>query len=195
MRFSLIPLALIIIPIAEIAAFIVIGDAIGVLPTLAMVLVTAVIGSALLRWQGIGILNRIRMETDAGRIPGRDLVHGAMILVAGVLLLTPGFVTDTLGFLLFVPAIRDGAWKLLKDKITIVGSRTVFTGAGGPRGPSAGPRGGPGGARGQGPVFDLDESDYRDDGPRRPNPDSPWREDGQTIENRADSRSGSEPDR
>ena len=89
MRFSLIPLALIVIPIAEIAAFIVIGDAIGVLPTLALVLVTAIIGSALLRWQGIGILNRIRMETDAGRIPGRDLVHGAMILVAGVLLLTP----------------------------------------------------------------------------------------------------------
>jgi len=191
MRFSLIPLALIIIPIAEIAAFIVIGDAIGVLPTLAMVLVTAIIGSALLRWQGIGILNRIRMETDAGRIPGRDLVHGAMILVAGVLLLTPGFVTDTLGFLLFVPAIRDGAWKLLKDKITIVGSRTVFTGPGasGPRGA----RGGPGARGGQGPVFDLDENDYHDESPRRPNPDSPWRDDGKTIENRPDS--GSKDDR
>ncbi|MAY62617.1 MAG: membrane protein FxsA [Rhizobiales bacterium] len=181
MRFSLIPFALIVIPIAEIAAFITIGGEIGVLPTLGLVVVTAIIGTALLRWQGIGLLNRIRAETDAGRVPGRDLADGAMILVAGVLLLTPGFVTDTLGFLLFVPAIRDRAWKFLKGRITVVASNTVFTsGGGGPR------RNAP---PGKGPVVDLDEEDYHDDSPRRPNPESPWNERNRTIENGTDSPS------
>ena len=79
MPFSLIPLLLIIIPIAEIAAFILIGGEIGVFPTLGLVLVTAIVGTALLRWQGLGLINRIRSETEAGRLPGRDLVHGVMI--------------------------------------------------------------------------------------------------------------------
>jgi UPF0716 protein FxsA len=55
----------------------------------------------------------------ANRVPGRELVHGVMILVAGVLLLTPGFVTDSLGFLLFVPAFRDMVWRLVKDRIVV----------------------------------------------------------------------------
>ena len=182
MRFSLIPFALIVIPIAEIAAFITIGGEIGVLPTLGLVLVTAVIGTALLRWQGIGILNRIRAETDAGRVPGRDLVHGAMILVAGVLLLTPGFVTDTMGFLLFVPAIRDAAWKFLRTRVTVVASSTTFTGGG--RGPQ---RPGPGG---RGPVVDLDADDYSEDSPRSGSGNSPWADDGRRLSDEVDSRSG-----
>jgi UPF0716 protein FxsA len=55
----------------------------------------------------------------ANRVPGRELVHGVMILIAGVLLLTPGFVTDSLGFLLFVPGIRDLVWRLVKDRIVV----------------------------------------------------------------------------
>jgi UPF0716 protein FxsA len=185
MRFSLIPFALIVIPIAEIAAFITIGGEIGVLPTLGLVLVTAIIGTALLRWQGIGILNRIRAETDAGRVPGRDLVHGAMILVAGVLLLTPGFVTDTLGFLLFVPAIRDAAWNFLKTRITVVASNTVFKS--GEKGPQ---RPGPGG---RGPVVDLDAGDYSEEAPRSQSGDSPWSEDKRRISDDAESRPGRRP--
>ena len=122
MPFSIIPFLLLIVPLAEIGAYIVIGREIGVLWTLAMVFVTAVIGSILLRVQGFGLINRIQSEMQEGRVPGRELVHGVMIMIAGVLLLTPGFITDTIGFLLFVPQIRDAGWALLKNRISVVSS-------------------------------------------------------------------------
>ncbi len=112
MPFSLIPFALLVIPLLEI----------GVFATLGMVVLTAVIGSILLRVQGFGLVTRMRAEIDQNRMPGRDLVHGVMILVAGILLLTPGFVTDTLGFLLFIPPLRDGIWHFLRGRIHVVSS-------------------------------------------------------------------------
>jgi len=122
MPFSLIPFALLIIPLLEIGVFIAVGSQIGVFATLGMVVLTAIIGSILLRVQGFGLLSRMRSEIDQNRMPGRDLVHGVMILVAGILLLTPGFVTDTLGFLLFVPPIRDVVWHFLRSRIHVVSS-------------------------------------------------------------------------
>lgn len=162
---SLIPILLLVVPLLEIAAFVVIGGEIGVLATLAMVFVTAVIGSILLRVQGFGLLRRIQEVTEQGGVPGRELVHGVMILIAGVLLLTPGFVTDTLGFLLFVPAIRDLGWNLVKDRIVVAGR---FGGEAG------GFQAGPGRGRGKhsGPTIDLDEDEFS----RSPDPDSPWRD-------------------
>ncbi|WP_322988187.1 FxsA family protein [Hoeflea sp.] len=148
MRFSLIPFLLLAIPLAEIAAFVVIGGQIGVWATLGMVLLTAVVGSFLLRWQGIGLFNRINSEMRANRVPGRELVHGVMLLVAGVLLLTPGFVTDSLGFLLFVPAVRDGVWRLVKNRVVV---QTMSSGF------SSGPQGGP---RTPDGVVDLDADEY-----------------------------------
>lgn len=120
MPLPLIPFLLLAIPVAEIAAFILIGGKIGILWTFAMILLTAVIGSILLRVQGFQIINRLREESNAGRIPGKELGHGAMILVAGVLLLTPGFITDTLGFLLFVPFIRSLIWSRLASRVSII---------------------------------------------------------------------------
>ena len=122
MPFSLIPFALLIIPLLEIAVFIAVGSQIGVFATLGMVVLTAIIGSVLLRVQGFGLLTRMRTELDQNRVPGRDLVHGVMILVAGILLLTPGFVTDTIGFLLFVPPFRDMVWRLVRSRIHVVSS-------------------------------------------------------------------------
>ncbi|MEO1702929.1 MAG: FxsA family protein [Pseudomonadota bacterium] len=121
MPFSLIPFALLAVPLLEIAAFIVIGGQIGIWLTLLMILVTAILGSILLRWQGFGLVSRIQSEMGQNRVPARELVHGVMILVAGVLLLTPGFITDGLGFLLFVPALRDLGWSFVKSRIQIVG--------------------------------------------------------------------------
>lgn len=164
MRFSIVPFLLLAMPIAEIAVFILVGQQIGLLPTLGLILFTAVLGAILLRVQGFGLLQRISSEAQAGRVPGRELVHGVMILVAGVLLLTPGFVTDTLGFLLFIPAVRDLGWRLVRDRVIIVAH-----GMGGrrARGSGRGPgHGGPGE-----PVIDLDEADFE----RNPSPDSPWR--------------------
>ncbi|MBC7280278.1 FxsA family protein [Hoeflea sp.] len=167
MRFSLIPFLLLVVPMAEIAAFVVIGGQIGVWATLGMVLLTAIIGSFLLRWQGIGLFNRINAEMRANRIPGRDLVHGVMILIAGVLLLTPGFVTDSLGFLLFVPAVRDAVWRLVKHRVVV---QTVSAGF------ETGNRASgmnPGGGAGADGVVDLEEDEFE----RHAEPSSPWSED------------------
>ena len=165
MPFSIIPFLLLAIPIAEIAVFIAVGGQIGILWTFALILFTAVLGSILLRIQGFQIINRLREETNAGRIPGKEIGHGAMILVAGVLLLTPGFVTDTLGFLLFFPPFRSLIWSL-------VASRVKFTG---PMGDSSGPfsRQGSGGYEPGEGVVDLDPDEYQTGDP---NSDSPWRE-------------------
>ena len=162
MPFSIVPLLLLIVPLAEIAAFVIIGREIGVLWTLAMIFVTAVLGSILLRVQGFGLINRIRAETEAGRVPGRELVHGVMILIAGVLLLTPGFITDAIGFLLFVPAIRDAGWRLIKNRISIVSTAGFARGASDKRPEQDGA-----------PTIELDERDFS----RDPDPDSPWNKD------------------
>ena len=127
MPFALIPFLLLVIPIAEIAGFIIIGDLIGLWPTLGMILVTAIGGSILLRVQGFGILNRIQTEMRSNKVPAREMVHGVMIMIAGVLLLTPGFITDTLGFLLFVPPLRDWGWSLIKSRISVAVSYTHLT--------------------------------------------------------------------
>lgn len=161
MAFSLIPFLLLALPVAEIAVFIVVGQYIGLLATLAMILVTAVIGSALLRIQGFGLLRRIGRETEQGRVPGRELVHGVMILIAGVLLLTPGFITDALGFLLFVPAVRDLGWRLLSERIVLMSSSGFAAHA------ESGRDARPG--RGE-PVIDLDAEDFE----RKTDPSSPW---------------------
>jgi UPF0716 protein FxsA len=116
---SLIPILLLVVPLAEIATFVIVGGQIGVLPTIGLVLATAVTGTILLRIQGFGVMARIRATMDAGGMPGRDLVHGFMIMAAGLLLLTPGFITDTIGLLLFVPAIRDFAWSVVRERVVV----------------------------------------------------------------------------
>ena len=108
MPFALVPFMLLVIPVVEIAAFIAIGGQIGIAATLLMIVVTAVIGTFLLRIQGLGLVREIQTKMEKGELPGRALGDGAMIVVAGILLLTPGFVTDGLGFLLFVPGILSG---------------------------------------------------------------------------------------
>ncbi|MDJ1464442.1 FxsA family protein [Nitratireductor sp. GZWM139] len=161
MRFSIVPFLLLAIPLGEIAMFVVVGSQIGVFPTLALVLITAVTGSILLRIQGFGVVRRIQETMNEGGVPGRDLVHGMMIMVAGVLLLTPGFITDTLGFLLFIPAIRDIGWKFLRSRIVVMGGAA---GAGAQR---QNPY-----RRDTGPhTIDLSADDYSDE----PNDNSPWR--------------------
>lgn len=128
-RLSLLPFILLVVPLSEIATFVVVGSKIGVLATIALVLATAITGATLLRIQGLGTLGRIRMQMDRGEVPGRDLVHGVMIMIAGLLLLTPGFITDTLGFLLFVPAIRDRAWHFLRERVLVSVQTQTFHGA------------------------------------------------------------------
>ncbi|MGB0496723.1 MAG: FxsA family protein [Rubricella sp.] len=100
-------LALIAVPLLEIALFIQVGGLIGLLPTLATVVLTALLGAYLLRRQGSGELAKLRRSLDTGEDPTGPIAHGALILVAGVVLLTPGFFTDAVGFALLVPGIRQ----------------------------------------------------------------------------------------
>lgn len=159
MPFSLLPLLLIALPLAEIAVFILVGQYIGVLPVLGLIFLTAAIGSLLLRIQGVGVLRKLAAEMDAGRLPAREMIHGAMIVLAGLFLLTPGFVTDVLGLLLFIPAVRDLAWVLIRDRIGFSMFVRTQTGGQAPRQPGQ-----------NGDVVDLDDTEYH----RDPDPKSPW---------------------
>ena len=100
-------LAFLVVPIIEIMVFFAVGSTIGIWPTMALVVITAVLGSMLVSRQGRGTWIRLQREIASGQAPTATLVHGAMILVAGALLLTPGFLTDTIGFLLLIPTARE----------------------------------------------------------------------------------------
>jgi UPF0716 protein FxsA len=104
--FFLLLLLFFTIPLLEITVLLQVGSAIGVLPTIAMVVLTAVIGAGLIRAQGIATLGRVRLELERGELPAVGIIEAAMFLVAGALLLTPGFVTDAIGFLILVPPLR-----------------------------------------------------------------------------------------
>jgi len=99
-------LLLLAVPVIEIALFIQVGGLIGVWPTIGLVLLSAAMGAALLRAQGLSALGQVQARLQAGEDPGPALAHGALILVAGLLLLTPGFFTDALGLALLVPPLR-----------------------------------------------------------------------------------------
>ena len=96
-----------LVPVAEVVLFIVVGSRIGVPLTAALVVLTALIGAGLVTRQGRATLEEARNELAAGTVPARQLAHGVMILIAGALLLTPGFLTDAVGFGLLIPAVRE----------------------------------------------------------------------------------------
>lgn len=112
------------IPLIEIALFIQVGGAIGLWPTLLIVVLTAILGTTLLRRQGVMALNNLQSRISAFQDPSEPLAHGAMILFAGALLLTPGFFTDALGLALMVPKVRSLAFKRLRGQIK---NRAEFT--------------------------------------------------------------------
>ncbi|NKB49294.1 MAG: FxsA family protein [Alphaproteobacteria bacterium] len=99
-------LAFIGVPLIEIALFIQVGGLIGLWPTIAIVIATAMAGTALIRRQGLNTLQRAQQEMDAQRLPVRELFDGICLIFAGAMLLTPGFLTDAVGFTLLVPPLR-----------------------------------------------------------------------------------------
>jgi len=112
-------LAFLLVPIIEIALFIQVGSVIGLWPTLGIVVLTAVLGTWLVRTQGKLALGQLRGSFERLSDPTEPLAHGAMILLAGALLLTPGFFTDAFGFLLLVPGVRTRAFAYLRSKVTV----------------------------------------------------------------------------
>ena len=154
---SLVPLFVLALPFLEIAGFIIVGSKIGVLATLGLIILSIFVGVFLLRFQGLGLIQRIREETAAGRTPKRELVHGVMLVFAAFLLIIPGFITDIIGLLLFIPAVRDFGWRCISDRVVVVDS--------GQR-----PRRRPDTSRIKDRVIELDPEDYTS----KPDPDSPW---------------------
>ena len=151
------------VPLIEIALFIQVGGLIGLWPTLLIVILTAIAGTYLVRSQGIRALSNLRQSISTLDDPGVHLAHGAMILVSGALLLTPGFFTDAVGFLLLIPGVR--LWVMAQVRQRIKVERFTYDGAAGPAG---GPRPQPGDT-----IIDADYSDVSDN--KRPTHDpSGW---------------------
>lgn len=111
--------AFIAIPLIEIGLFIKVGGIIGLWPTLGIVLLTAVAGSWLVRQQGAATLLRLRRSLNELSDPTEPIAHGAMILLAGALLLTPGFFTDTIGLLLLIPPVRAAVLRHLAKRVRV----------------------------------------------------------------------------
>lgn len=152
------------VPLIEILLFIEVGGLIGAWPTIGLVVLTAVIGTALLRRQGLATLARAQAEMDAERLPVRELFDGVCLLFGGALLLTPGFLTDALGFALLVPPLRAilgrGVMAALRRSRNVHFS--VYGAEGGRRGADGG---------GGGPVIDGEEFGVRrEDDPRDRDP-------------------------
>lgn len=150
----LIPLFILVLPLAEIACFILVGRRIGLFATLSLVVLSAIMGVVLMRIQGFGVLARLRQSGQQGRAPGKEMLDAAMIMIAGILLLIPGFLTDIVGLALFLPPVRSFLWNRLMRNVVVVDIGGAHSGSRPETGPQSGPQ----------RTIDLDESDFRRDG-------------------------------
>jgi UPF0716 protein FxsA len=140
----------IVVPILELYVIIQVGQAIGVVPTLILLLADALLGSWLLKHEGRGAWRRFNEALAARRFPGREVADGVLIVIGGTLLLTPGFITDVFGLFLLLPPTRAVARRVLK-RLTIGRFMVVGAGGGGPFGEPPGTGGG-----GRPPTRDYD---------------------------------------
>ncbi|MEZ8826626.1 FxsA family protein [Vibrio amylolyticus] len=117
--FPILLLLFIFVPIIEIGLFIQVGDYLGLWPTISLVLVTAFVGASLVRSQGLQTLKSVQGRLNQGELPAQQIFEGVMLAVSGVLLLTPGFMTDAFGMLVLLPAPRAAIAKYLMGKMVV----------------------------------------------------------------------------
>lgn len=117
--FPILLVLFICVPVIEIALFIQVGDILGLWPTIGLVLVTAFVGASLVRSQGILTLMSVQSRLQKGEMPAQQILEGVMLAVAGVLLLTPGFMTDALGMLVLLPAPRAKIAQELMKRVKV----------------------------------------------------------------------------
>ncbi|EGR0550842.1 membrane protein FxsA [Vibrio cholerae] len=117
--FPILQFLFIAVPVIEIALFIQVGGVLGVWPTIALVLLTAIVGASLVRSQGLQTLLTVQQRLAQGQLPAQQILEGVMLAVAGVLLLTPGFFTDILGMLVLLPAPRAYFAKQLMSRVVV----------------------------------------------------------------------------
>lgn len=157
----------IVMPILELVVLIQVGTVIGALNTIGLVLLTAIIGAALLKKQGLATLTRANQRMNSGEIPAREMAEGLILAFGGAMLLAPGFITDAFGFLCLLPGTRHWLVSQAMKRMVVRGQSSGFfftSGQGGPFG------GGTGGGHGgdpfsprRGPDGDIIEGDYRDE--------------------------------
>ena len=118
----------VLVPIVELAVIIQVGQAIGVVETLLLMVVVSVAGAWLVKREGIGLWRRAQGQLETGVVPGRELVDALLIMLAGALLMTPGFVSDCLGILLLLPPVRAGLRGLVIRRLRrrVIAQRTSF---------------------------------------------------------------------
>ena len=107
------------IPMVEIYFLIKVGGVIGALPTIALVVLTALLGAMLLRLQGISTLNKARVMMEQGQVPAVEMMEGVLLVLSGALLLTPGFVTDAVGFAFLIPPLRQALIRWFLGRATV----------------------------------------------------------------------------
>ncbi|OOF11578.1 membrane protein FxsA [Salinivibrio proteolyticus] len=117
--FPVLLLLFILVPVIEIGLFIQVGGWLGLWPTLALVLITAFVGASLVRSQGIMTLASVQDRLNRGELPAQQILEGVMLAVAGVLLLTPGFMTDAMGMLVLLPGPRAALAKQVMKRVTV----------------------------------------------------------------------------
>lgn len=151
---------LLLLPLAEIAGFVLVGQWLGVLTTLGLVLASSVLGLFVLKSNGISLAQRLRRpQRDTPEETVKTMVDGTAQVVGGLLLLLPGFITDLLGLLLLVPLVRTTLWGFIKTRVTVRSSNGYRWSAGASR-PQASDN-----------VVDLDAEEYTR---KEPDNTSPW---------------------
>lgn len=125
---ALLALILVALPIAEIASIVWVAHQVGVLATLGLLIGVSVVGAVLAKHVGLEVWRRFRATLAAGDVPTGQVFDGVLVLIAAVLLLVPGFVTDVLGLLLLIPAVRSVVkllfWRRMKRRIVELTERT-----------------------------------------------------------------------
>ncbi|MDD1783817.1 membrane protein FxsA [Enterovibrio sp. ZSDZ35] len=124
--FPILLLMFITVPVIEIALFIQVGGVLGLWPTVALILLTAIVGASLVRSQGLQTLLTVQQRLQQGELPAQQIVEGVMLAVAGVLLLTPGFMTDAMGMAVLLPWPRAWLAKQLMSKVKVANFQTGF---------------------------------------------------------------------
>jgi UPF0716 protein FxsA len=154
MPLILIPVLLLFVPAIEIVVFIKVGQAIGAWKVIGLVFASAILGALLLRYQSIGVIRRLDRDLRQGRTPDASLFDGFLIVVGGVLLIIPGFVTDAVGLLLMIPLVRRLVRNFIKSRVMVKGFSSY--------------RGGFRRGRQQDDVVDLSPEDFERREPRNP---------------------------
>jgi UPF0716 protein FxsA len=115
--FAALALLFLVVPFVELFVLIQVGQAIGTLPTIALLVVVSVLGAWLVKREGLGVVRRAQEQVRRGVVPGTELVDGVLILFAGALMLTPGFLTDVLATFLLIPPVRVAIRRLLSTQL------------------------------------------------------------------------------